>query len=73
MARGNGGINVSATPAERPDRNTSRKLDAVVVIYLTVPDPPMIYMFDRWRWSFAWPPFWKYPNSSGKSGCNQAV
>jgi hypothetical protein len=42
MARGNGGINVSATPAERPDRNTSRKLDAVVVIYLTVSEPPMI-------------------------------
>ena len=61
------------TSAERSDCNTSRELDVVIVIYFTISDCPIAYLFDRWRWSFAWPPFWKYLNSSGKSVCNQAV
>jgi|RhiMetdeSRZDD1v2_1073273.scaffolds.fasta_scaffold632308_3 hypothetical protein len=59
------------TSAERLD--CSRERDAVIVIYFTIFDCPMAYLFDRWRWSFPTAGFWKYPNSSGKSVCNQAV
>jgi hypothetical protein len=39
--------NLSATPGEHPARNTSRRLDDVMVIYLTISDSPMAYVFDR--------------------------
>jgi hypothetical protein len=59
------------TSAERLD--CSRERDDPIVIYLTMSDCPMAYLFDRRRWSFEWPPFGKYLKSSGKSVCNQAV